>query len=183
MKARIYTTVLLVAALALNSCTNLGDDAFAHAVKSGNSRMAVSTIQPGQARLRIHEVNGRVYYPIHYTICRGDADATFTLLANGSPTSLDGRSLAYNAAKVKQPALARQLAAKGYGTASEIAQAEAENRQQRVKHDNSAAMAAIGIVALMALMGGGGSSHSDAEDEHRYEMDKYSIMRERGEIR
>lgn len=181
MKARLHTTGLLVVALALNSCTNLGDDAFAHAMKSGNARMAASSIQPGQARLRIHEVNGRVYYPIHYTICRGDADATFALLQSGSPTLLDGRSLAYNAAKVKQSSLARQLAAKGYGTQSDIAQAEAENRQQRVTN-NSAALGAIGIVALLALMGGGGSSHNDTEEEHRYEMDKYTIMKERGEI-
>ncbi len=182
MKARIHTTAVLVAALALNSCTNLGDDAFAHAVKSGNARMAVSTIQPGQATLRIHEVNGRVYYPIHYTICRGDANATFGLIESGSPTRLDGRSLAYNAAKAKQPGLARQLAAKGYGTLSEVALAENENRQQQRSHDNSAAMAAVGIVALMALIGSSGSSSNMSEEEQRYEMDKYTIMKERGEI-
>lgn len=177
--SRFLTATILVSALLLQSCAN---DQFSHAVKSGNARMAVSTMQPNQAWLRIHERNGQVYYPIHYTICRGDAESTFALIRNGSPTKLQNRSLAYNAAKARQPALARQLAGEGYGTNADVAQAEAENRRRHVARDNSAMVAAIGIVALLALMQSGDSTQSEAEAEHQRALDTWSSMRSRGEV-
>lgn len=145
---------VLIPGLLLQSCVgNLADDAFAHAVKSGNSRAAVSTIQPGQARLHIYEQDGRWYYPIQYTIARGDAESTFGLIRSGSPTTLDGRSLAYNAARVNRAGLARTLASSGYGTHSDISQALADNRRehQRSREMNNAA-AALGVIALFSLM-------------------------------
>jgi hypothetical protein len=168
MKARILITGVLVCSLALSGCGSMQDDAFAHAMRSGNARMAVSTIQPGQASLRIYERDGRWYYPIHYSIARGDAEATFGLIRAGSPRVLGGRSLAYNAARVNQTQLAGQLASAGYGRRSEIGEALAMNRREQRQNYENSAMAAAGVLALLGMMGAAsaGGVSSSAEDDH-----------------
>jgi hypothetical protein len=180
----------LVACLAVQSCVgNLNDDGFAHAVKSGDARRAVAMIEPGQARLHITERDGRTYYPIHYAICRGDAETTFALLRNGSPTSLDGKSLAYNAARINRTALARQLAAQGYGTSGDISSALAENRETKARTSQQvnagAALATVALFALMASSSGGGEYNHDSSgftesqnrqmdaDEYHYWQQQY----------
>lgn len=162
------TVTALIPCLFLQGCTNLGDDAFAHSVKSGNSRSAIATIQPGQERLHIYERDGRWYYPIHYTIVRGESESTFSLIRQGSPTRLDGRSLAYNAARINHTSLARELASSGYGSHSDIAQALADNRRERQRRNEAnAAGAALAVVVLATLLSsspGSGRGGSDDED-------------------
>lgn len=168
---------VLLPCLFLQSCTSLADDAFAHGVKSGNSRAAVSTIQPGQATLHIYERDGRWYYPIHYTIARGDVGSTFALIRNGSPTSLDGKSLAYNAARVKRISLAKELASSGYGKQADIAEALADSRREQRRSGEATAMAAVGVVALLALMASSPSTAGESsEGMSSGEID--SIMRD-----
>jgi hypothetical protein len=168
MKTRSYIAAMLCPALLLSGCGNLGDDSFAHAIKSGNARMAVSGIQPGQARMHIYESNGKWYYPIHYSIVRGDSATTFALIRAGSPTRLEGRSLAYTAARVNQVGLASQLAQAGFGERQEINDALAASRNQRARNRNDSALAAAGVVGLMMLMGGSGSGGDEGESDEEY---------------
>ncbi|MEO5913345.1 MAG: hypothetical protein ABIS50_03865 [Luteolibacter sp.] len=172
------TVAVLVPCLLLQSCASLGDDAFAHGVKSGNSRAVVSTIRPGQARLHIYERDGRWYYPIHYTIARGDAASTFALIRNGSPTRLDGRSLAYNAARVRQTRLAKELASSGFGKQQDISEALADNHRERKRNGDANAMALLGIVALLAVMGSSSSSSDESSSGMTAGEEQDAYMRE-----
>jgi hypothetical protein len=166
MKFKSLTiSLVLCASLFLQSCaSNLKDDAFAHAVKSGNHTETMRLMQPYHGKLQIQEVNGNWYHPLQYAIANGDKDASFALIQRGSPTQFDGKSLAYNAARVNHGDLARDFAAAGYGSQNDIQQAYADIRAERAAtaRANKAALA-MGCVFLAALMGGGssngGSSH------------------------
>ena len=157
------TTLILCAALLLQSCANLSDDAFAHAVKAGNHRETTRLMQPHSGKLRIQEVNGKWYNPLQYSIASGDKEASFALLERDAPTSFDGKSLAYNAARVNQPDLARSFANAGYGSHGDINRASADARAEREANRRAGAAAlAIGVVFLAALMGGGSSGSGGA---------------------
>ncbi|MFD2256856.1 hypothetical protein ACFSSA_09225 [Luteolibacter algae] len=154
----LTTTLILCAALFLQSCASLSDDAFAHAVKAGNHRETMRLMQPHSGKLRIQEMNGKWYNPLQYSIASGDKEASFALLERGAPTQFDGKSLAYNAARVNRPELASSFADTGYGSHSDISRAQADSRAERQANSRAnAAALAMGVVFLAALMGGGSS--------------------------
>lgn len=162
MKSKsIAIAVLLCVSIFIQSCAGLSDDAFAHAVKAGNRAETKRLMQPYHSRLEIQERNGRWYNPLQYAIASGDGPAAFTLLKNGAPTSFDGKSLAYNAARVNHRGMANDFVAAGYGTQGDISQAYADASAKREANRRAnAASAAMGVIFLAALMGGGGSSSS-----------------------
>ena len=157
MKIHFFMTALLLsAALFLQGCAgSLSDDAFAHAVKRGDHNQTMRLMQPHHGKLQVQEVNGKWYNPLQYAIASGDKDASFALLDRGAPTSFDGRSLAYNAARTNHLDLARSFASSGYGSSSDISRAQADARAERQANSraNTAALA-MGVVFLAALMGG-----------------------------
>lgn len=165
----LVTSLTLCAALFLQSCANLSDDAFAHAVKSGNHRETMRLIQPHSGKLQIQEVNGQWYNPLQYAIAAGDKDASFALIERGAPTRFDGRSLAYNAARVNHGELANSFVTAGYGSQSDIRQAYADARAERESRNQAnAAALAIGCVFIAALLSsssGGGSSSNGHEND------------------
>lgn len=158
MKTWIRTTsALLVASLLMQSCASMGgalnDDAFAHAVKSGNHAETMHRMMPHHGKLQIQEKNGRWYNPLQYTIASGDQEASFALLERGAPTSFDGKSLAYNAARTNHPDLANAFANAGYGSRSDINQATAELRAaQRANQRANEAAFVLGTVFLLEAM-------------------------------
>lgn len=159
----LTATLILCAALFLQSCANLSDDAFAHAVKAGNHRETMRLMQPHSGKLQIQEVNGKWYNPLQYSIASGDKEASFALLERGAPTQFDGKSLAYNAARVNRPNLARSFAEAGYGSQGDISRAYGDAQAQRAANNRaSAAALAMGVVVIAALLGGG-SSHGGGE--------------------
>ena len=153
------TALLLCGALFLQSCSNLSDDAFAHAVKAGNRTETMRLMQPYHGKLQIQETNGKWYNPLQYAIASGDEKVSFALIERGSPTRFDGKSLAYNAARVNHDGLARSFVSAVYGSQGDISQAYADAKAERAARNrsNNAALA-MGCVFLAALMGGG-SSH------------------------
>lgn len=156
----IVLSLVLCVAIFLQSCaSNLQDDAFAHAVKAGNHQETMRLMQPYHGKLQIQEVNGKWYHPLQYSIANGDKEASFALIQRGSPTRFDGKSLAYNAARVNHGELAREFAAAGYGSQRDISQAQADIRAERVATNKANREAlAIGCAFLAALMGGGNSN-------------------------
>lgn len=160
MKMHLFIiSVLLCASIFLQSCAgSLSDDAFAHAVKRGDRNQTMRLMQPHHGKLQVKEVNGKWYSPLQYAIASGDKNASFALIDRGAPTSFEGRSLAYNAARVNQGDLARSFANAGYGSTSDINRAYADSRAEKQANSRAnAAALAMGVVFLAALMGGGGS--------------------------
>lgn len=170
------TAILLCVSIFLQSCAgSLSDDAFAHAVKRGDRSQTMRLMQPHHGKLQIQEVNGKWYNPLQYAIASGDKEASFALIDQGAPTSFDGRSLAYNAARVNHGDLARSFASAGYGSTSDINRAYADARAERAANSRaSAAALAVGVVFLAALMsgsgggGGGGCKNCGASTEGSY---------------
>ena len=160
-----FTAVLLCASIFLQSCAgSLSDDAFAHAVKRGDRNQTMSLMQPHHGTLQVQEVNGKWYNPLQYAIASGDKDASFALIDRGAPTSFDGRSLAYNAARVNHGDLARSFANAGYGSSSDINRAYADARAEKEANSRaSAAALAVGVVFLAALMSGSGGGGGSAK--------------------
>ena len=159
----LSAALFLCGALFLQSCANLSDDAFAHAVKAGNRTETMRLMQPYHGKLQIQETNGKWYNPLQYAIASGDKEASFALIERGAPTSFDGKSLAYNAARVNHGDLARSFASAGYGSQSDISQAYADARaMQAARNRSNDAALAMGCVFLLALMGGG-SSHGGGD--------------------
>lgn len=171
MKLQQLTIALLLClCLFLQGCAgSLADDAFAHAVKSGNHSETMRLMRPYHGKLRIQEVNGKWYHPLQYAIASGDRDASFALIGRGAPVRFDGKSLAYNAARVNHGELAREFAASGYGSQGDINQAFADIQAERAaaKKANAAALM-LGCVFLAALMSssrsGGGQSNGHEHD-------------------
>lgn len=165
----LATALLLCGSLFIQSCSNLNDDAFAHAVKAGNHRETMRLMQPYHGKLEIQEVNGKWYNPLQYAIAAGDKDASFALIERGAPTRFDGKSLAYNAARVNHGDLANSFVTAGYGCRNDISQAYADARAERAAQNRANATAlAIGCVFIAALLsspsGGGGSSNGHEHD-------------------
>jgi hypothetical protein len=165
----LTTASIVCAALFLQSCANLSDDAFAHAVKSGSHRETMRLMQPHSGKLQIQEVNGQWYNPLQYSIASGDKDASFALIERGAPTQFDGKSLAYNAARVNHLDLARSFASAGYGSQGDISQAYSDARAERESNNRAnAAALAIGCVFIAALLSsasGGGSGSNGREND------------------
>lgn len=161
----LFTALILCAAMFIQGCAgNLSDDAFAHAVKRGDRSQTMRLMQPHHGKLQVQEVNGKWYNPLQYAIASGDKDASFALLDRGAPTSFDGRSLAYNAARANHGDLARSFANAGYGSSGDISRAYADSRAARQSSSRAnAAALAMGVVFLAALMSGGGSGGSSGK--------------------
>ncbi len=164
----LFTACVTCVALFCQSCAGLGDDAFAHAVKSGNRAATQRLMQPYSGKLQIQERNGQWYNPLQYAIASGDEQAAFALLERGAPSSFDGKSLAYNAARVNQLSLAQRFVRAGYGDSSDVQQAAADARSaQQEQNRQSAAMAALGCVFIAALLGGGSAGSNSSTDDAR----------------
>lgn len=159
-----FTTLVLSVALFLQACSGVSDDGFAHAIKRGDHAETMRMMQPHHGKLQVQEVNGKWYNPLQYSIASGDKEASFALLERGAPQSFDGRSLAYNAARIGRGELARSFANAGYGTSNDVYSAEAERAAvaERNRQQSEQAMA-MGIMFIAALMGGSGSNSYDGD--------------------
>jgi hypothetical protein len=166
MKSKSFlTAVLLSGSLFLQSCSNLSDDAFAHAVKAGNHHETMRLMQPYHGKLEIQEVNGKWYNPLQYSIAAGDKDASFALIERGSPTRLDGKSLAYSAARVNHGDLAKSFASAGYGSQQDISQAYADARAEREANRRAGEAAMVlGCVFIAALLSSSSGGHGQSSD-------------------
>ncbi len=165
-----YISGSLILVLFLQSCSSISDDAFAHAIKRGDHNQTMRLMQPHHGKLQVQEVNGKWYNPLQYAIAGNDAKASFALLDRGAPTSFDGRSLAYNAARVQNYNLAAEFVANGYGSQADINQARYDTEAARKSQAQAnAAALAIGIIFVAALLSsssnGSSSSSSSRNDD------------------
>ena len=87
----IFTLVCFVPSCAVKS------HQFAHAVYKGNTDSARSFHEPGFARMKfsVTEAPGKYSLPIQYAILQKNKPMSKFLVDNESPTTLQGKNLAY----------------------------------------------------------------------------------------